>query len=102
MNDFVEKRQQLKLAYTAKMPSKKTNLQQQYEQLQQGIGDVESFYADLHKLSGSAGMYGFEEISQSATKMMKAMQGVDHHDMSSNVEISEIFADLLAMMKNIE
>lgn len=102
MNDFIEKRKQLKQAYIAGMITKQTALQQHYDQLRQGVGDAETFYADLHKLSGSAGMYGFEGISESARSLMNALEGVNSNDFSQSVEFGKSFADLLAMMKNVE
>ena len=102
MKNYVEKRKQLEQAYILSMVDKQANLQQHYDRLKAGSSDIEDLNADLHKLSGSAGMYGFEEISQSAQKLMHSLKNDVQGDISNNEEVSETFTELLTIMKNIK
>ena len=100
MSSFVEKRQQLRQSYVASMIEKVTILKQHYQELKEGIGNSETFHTDLHKLSGSAGMYGFDKISSDARQVMNMLQTNNDSDASQSVEIDEIFTNLLVMMEN--
>lgn len=102
MNDFYEKRQQLRQSYMASMIDKREALQQYYSQFKQSDDDVEDFYTALHKLSGSAGMYGFIEISANARVLMNTIKGTSNDGFSPSDDIGELFTGLLEMMKNIK
>lgn len=102
MNGFISnKQQQLKQSYIQSMTNKRDVLEQHYDELKKGNGDSESLYHHLHKLSGSAGMYGFVEISKCARVLMKSIESKQGGDCVQNAEIVKLFADLFAMMKNV-
>ena len=86
----------------ASMIDKRQALQQCYAQLKQDDGDIEDFYTALHKLSGSAGMYGFTEISVNARVIMNTLRETSSDGFSPSDDIGELFAGLLEMMKNVK
>ena len=102
MNDFSQKRQELKRAYMDSMVEKSAALQNHYALLEKTNGDVEDFLTDLHKLTGSAGMYGFEKLSVKARFVMSEIEATSGDVFPPNEQIAQSFAELLAMMKNID
>lgn len=105
---ITEKQQQLRRNYIASLDEKILHLQQCYELSGDHVDEV--LYSALHKLSGSAGMYGFEDISKQAHSLLRKIDNREDKstELTSGVPIADaeafrkLFADLLVMMKNAQ
>lgn len=62
--------------------------------------DVQQLEGLLHKLTGSAGMYGFTEISAQARDLLNQFEDAD--TMPDSADFDKNMTDLLAKMASIE
>jgi HPt (histidine-containing phosphotransfer) domain-containing protein len=64
-NNFEEKLKGLKIAYIAKLKETLPEI----EKLTTENSDIQEVYQKIHKLAGTCGMYGLNEISNIATEL---------------------------------
>ncbi|MGH1538874.1 MAG: Hpt domain-containing protein [Arenicella sp.] len=100
MMDLSERAQQLHDKYRQSLPEKCEQLQRSYDAALLDPASTEPLYQALHKLAGSAGMYGFEELSQLSSELLVML------DVSSDIgdngagDFAKVFAQLQLLLKN--
>lgn len=70
-NEIAKKLQELTKSYTKNLPSKLVELEHHWQALQQKWNNENyvNFYQKVHNLHGSAGVYGFAQVSKAAQKL---------------------------------
>ncbi len=75
--------QALKLRYKASIADKIELIQQQINSISASSGDansIEEAHQVLHKLAGSSGMYGYDDINLLCREVMSQFAGLDVDD----------------------
>ena len=90
----------IRARYKASFNEKKSLIYGYLQSLKDDDVDVESVYLDLHselhKLAGSSGMYGYDDISEICRLIMKEISGECFHEVISNLEkLNEMFSQYM-------
>jgi len=65
------------------------------------LNNKEEILQSLHKIIGSGGMYGFDELSQKAVVCHEKVSDFAKHSQDSQDDIVKEIAELISIMKNI-
>lgn len=100
-NKTQERLQELFIKYTKKLPSKLHELQEKWQDLKQHYTKtkLEGFHREIHTLCGSAGTYGYVELSKSARNLEIYLKNLLDCEAISVEQISAI-SDLMQQLQN--
>ncbi len=101
INDLDNEFKKLSEVYSSNLPSKINEIESAFNQLIStwDLNNLMKFSSLIHKLNGSAGIYGFAEISKLAAKIESQ---ISHHnqDVPANKQAIEEINKLIAELKN--
>lgn len=92
--------QTLRLMYKEKLPNKIKCIEKEWQNLQttdEIISHFESFYKAVHKFNGSAGSYGYSEISQVVGKLevyLKTLNASTPMSVEQKAEIEKMLKEI--------
>lgn len=100
-NNIHEKIQELFVSYSQNLPNKLQNIQNHWQELCENYTAklFEDFYREVHSLTGSAGTYGYHELSKSARELesyLKTFLGAKVITTEKQIAISKLIKALLA------
>jgi HPt (histidine-containing phosphotransfer) domain-containing protein len=95
---------QLKQYYLSKLPSKIDAIESAWQDyLSDPTAEkMQTLYRQAHNMSGSAGTYGYKEISDIAKKMDKILRGETHLSSERKDKVTALIAQLRVVHKKIK
>lgn len=91
----MDPKQRLVQKYLGSLEDKKQTLETLYHSAVNSTAGHDDLYQALHKLAGSAGMYGFDQISESASQLL---DDLDSESLPGAGVFDERFASLIKLL----
>ena len=101
MNDNLQnKLNELKKGYVEKLKSSVINLQELLNNIE--ALNIEELYGNVHKISGTSGMYGFNELSSLSTEFELYLKEIKNGDGSFvQSELNDKLTQYIISIKNV-
>lgn len=98
-NKIQEKLQELFVNYTKNLPHKLRDLQTHWQQLceKYDVDSFKNFHREVHSLTGSAGTYGYDELSKAARELevyLKSLLGSATISVEKQVAVTRLMQQL--------